>query len=119
MTFKKKCQQDIRAAHHNYVNNIVTEGLPSDNKRPFWKYITVFGIPAMKQGSILYTDSQSKANILLYEFKSVFTKSSIHQLNGTKYKEALPLTIHTDGIRKLLKNLKPKKASGPNNILTN
>jgi hypothetical protein len=67
----------------------------------------------VKQGSTLYTDSQSKANILFLEFQSVFTmeeKSSIFQLNGLKYQEAPPVTICTDGV--LLKNIKLEKASG-------
>jgi hypothetical protein len=43
-------------------------------------------------------------------------RSSIPQLNGPKYQEAPPLTIHTDGVRKLLKNLKLEKASHPDII---
>ena len=123
--YKTKCQKNIRAVHRDFVTNIVTGDLQSDNKRPFWKYIKAqrqdsFGIPPLKQGSTLFTDSGTKDYILLWGFKSVFTKespsSSLPDMNGLKTANIAPLTIRPEGVEKLLRGLKPKKASDPVNI---
>lgn len=122
--YKKQCQKENRKAHKEYVNNLVTNGLNTNNKKPFWKYIKAqrqdsFGIPPLKHDGILHTDSETKANILLKEFKSVFTKedkSHIPQLSGNSHSNIPKLTIHQSGVEKLLSQLKPEKASGPDNI---
>ena len=56
---------------------------------------------------------------MLNEFTSVFTRedtSNIPTLNGQPYPSIENLQIHQDGVTKLLKDLDPNKASGPDNI---
>jgi hypothetical protein len=54
-------------------------------------------------------------NLSLYLFAKE-EEYSIPQLNEPKRQDAPPLTIHTDGVRNLIKNLISEKASGPDNI---
>ena len=81
------------------------------------------GIPPLKHWGSLYTDAKSKADILLGEFKSVFSRedtSSIPWLGPSKsFKGTIPpLLIQNPGVQKLLSKLNPSKSSGPNGIAT-
>ena len=54
------------------------EGLNNNNTKPFWKYVKskrqdANGIAPLKKGTTLVNDSKGKAEILLDQFKSVFT----------------------------------------------
>ena len=99
------------------------------------------GIPPLKQNGNLHTETKDKANILNQQFKSVFTPLaplSLRELSLMKVQDlvddkvippdALPeelrnstpvmpeISISEAGIINLLKNLKPKKAAGPDRI---
>ena len=66
----------------------------------------------------LHSDSQSKANILLRQFKSVFTRTTTTTLPNLKPPPAhiQPITITAPGVAKLLRDLKVSKAPGPDGI---
>ena len=97
------------------------------------------GIVPLKKGGMLHTDNEVKSTILNEQFQSVSTpKSPLHlsqiyhqsvqnyisegKISTTtdQYDDKFPtmsdITISTEGISKLLKNLKPDKAAGPDNI---
>lgn len=99
------------------------------------------GIPPLKKDDHLHTDTKDKANILNDQFQSVFTPLSplsLKELTLMKVQdlvddkvidpELLPedlknptpvmpnIQISEAGILNLLKNLKPKKAAGPDKI---
>ncbi len=121
---KRENEKAIKKAHWEYVNNILTESLVSNNSKPFWKYIKSkrqenIGIaPLLKDGK-LHSDSTEKANILNTQFQSVFTQddgSLIPRLQGESYPDIDNLTITTPGVQKLLEKINPQKASGPDNI---
>jgi hypothetical protein len=60
-----------------------------------------------------------KANMLNEQFQSVFTSKSddpIPEKGTSKRPNIPPLTISTPGIKKLLNNINPHKATGPDNI---
>jgi hypothetical protein len=60
------------------------------------------------------------ANILNEQFQSVFTTESIDNIpkKGVSPHPVIPsLTITTPGIQKLLNNISPHKATGPDNII--
>jgi len=76
------------------------------------------GIPGLKCNGKFESDNKTKASILNYQFTSVFTKEK-HQLPNLPPSNtpAMPhLNISTNGITKLLKDLNPHKASGPDGI---
>jgi len=99
-------------------------GLDTGNTKPFWKYIKSqrqesFGITALKSDGKLYTDSKSKSEILNSQFKSVYTKRTsdeIPKLPGTPFPKIKSLHLTEHGVFKLLDNINPSKASGPDGI---
>jgi hypothetical protein len=73
------------------------EGLKNNNTKPFWKHIKskrqdAGGIASLKNGSNLISDSKGKAELLLDQFKSVFTKTTEtpYQRQGFKQKQTSP-----------------------------
>ena len=122
--YKKETAREQKRARWKFVNNIVNKALEENNSRPFWSYVKAqrqdnFGIPPLKKDGKLHADSKTKARIMLDEFTSVFTRedtSSIPTLDGTPYPSIGDLQIHQDGVTKLLKDLNPNKAAGPDNI---
>ena len=68
-----------------------------------------------------HTDSLSKADAFADYFASVYTQddpSNIPTLEGKPFPEIHPIKIHPEGVSQLLPNLKPYKASGPDNLLS-
>ena len=122
---RSKLQKEIRNAHWEYVNNSLTTALKSNNTKPFWKYIKSkknenIGISALSDDGNLYYDSKAKAEILNRQFQSVFTKEEINEnlpdINTESYPPIPDLQISTEGVQKLLAQVDPKKASGPDGI---
>lgn len=121
--FQKFCKKQLRQAEWNYLNKTILNGLEENNSKPFWNFIKArrkdnTGVAPLKQNGTLINDPKGKAEILLNQFKSVFTRDvTNHQLNR---KANVPLikqiTITPSGVEKLLKNLQAHKAHGPDNI---
>ena len=122
-SFKKLVERKVRQARTDYLNNQVFGGLEDGNTKPFYRYIKSLksestGLASLKEGSDLVTSPQQKAEILLDEFSSVFTsedKDSIPWL-GTADTKIDKLTVTRNGVEKLLEELKPHKAAGPDRI---
>ena len=77
------------------------------------------GVAPLKKEGQLVADTKQKANILNEQFQSVFTTESIDNIpnKGVSSHPVIPsLTITTPGIQKLLNNINPHKATGPDNI---
>jgi hypothetical protein len=105
-------------------------GLQNNNSKPFCKFkknVHVrqsrkqdnIGVSPLKSNGQLVNDSKGKADILINQFKSVFTREENKTLpKTTKHiSRSIPdLEIRSEGIEKLLKNINPSKASRPNNI---
>jgi hypothetical protein len=141
---KALVQKKIRQAYWKYIEDIVTpcpdEPTGTCTKR-FWTYIKhckkdKSGIAPLKDatGSIK-SDNSDKATILNQQFCSVFSKptplSLKHQCSKKireTHKEETPedirspyptmpdINISEAGVAKLLKNLKPHKAAGPDQL---
>ena len=92
------------------------------------------GVAPLRKDGLLHTDNQVKASILNEQFQSVFSAKSplkLSQLcklkegsntdnqgNGDKctYNTMHDICISTEGIDKLLRNLHPDKAAGPDEL---
>ena len=122
--YQKECKRKLRQAEWNYVNTNILEGLNNNNTKPFWKYIKSkkqdsFGIAPLRSSGKMISDSKGKAEILVKQFQSVFTKETSGPLPSVKKttKNIInPIKIRTEGVQKLLSKVNPSKASGPDNI---
>ena len=118
-------KRNLRKAEWDHVNNVIQEGLNQNNTKPFWSYTKSkrqdnIGIAPLKSKGNLLTDAKSKANILLKQFISVFTKSTdnINPEVG-KFYNTPPISqiiIDNNGVLKQLKRLDVHKAMGPDGI---
>ena len=99
--------------------------------KKFWTYIKHkkkdnVGISSLKMDGRLFTDPTAKSDILNQQFKSAFSKKSKFTrrqfINSKRMDPSVthprmqPINITLNGITKLLKNLNPYKAQGPDNI---
>jgi hypothetical protein len=121
----------MRKAEYKYINDRIEEGLNNNDSKPFWRYIKArkrdnIGVSPLKEKDTLTSDSLQKANILLQQFQSVFTKEQVNEtLPDVKSKiiqhPLKNIIIDTNGVTKLLENLNTSKANGsdaiPNSIL--
>ncbi|XP_033750637.1 uncharacterized protein LOC117334902 [Pecten maximus] len=133
---KSNTQKLIRQSYWKYIEDVVSPPISSSGEndyspmKRFWTYIkhkkaNYSGVPSLKSDGKLITDPSTKADILNKQFQSVFTPSehfSDAQLTQ-KYNLGLPtfppiedITITVEGVKKLLLNLKPAKAPGPDGI---
>ena len=119
---KRATQKTCREAYNNYFVKTSTSA-PNGNKRlgaliESEKYDHP-GVAPLKEGNIIYCDPIQKANILNRQFISVFTndtKTSLPELGPSQYPCMDIITIPCEGAVKLLKNHKPHKATGPDDI---
>ena len=73
----------------------------------------------LKKNGILHADSATKAEILNKQFSSVFTQEDLDHIpapSGNSFPSITNIEISAAGVAKLLQNIKPNKASGPDNI---
>ena len=131
---KRTVQRGLRRAYWRHIESIVS---PSDDgpsgiancKKRFWSYIKHKRsdgnyISPLKDQGRLYSGSTDKANILNSQFKSAFspkfnfTSDQFKQRCPMKgsYPTAEDIKFANAGVEKLLENLKPGKAPGPDNI---
>jgi len=123
-SFQTVCKREFRKAEQDYILGIVQEGLEKNNNKPFWRYVKAkkqdnTGIASLKKQQTLISDSIGKAEILIDQFRSVFTKNTDKPLRPlpTKVEETIPeLTITRSGVAKLLSGINPSKAVGPDTI---
>ena len=122
---KRHTQKALRQAHWEHVNTILEDSLESGNRKPFWKYIKAkkkvnIGVAPIKDKGQLYSDSQTKAELLNKQFKSVFkqekTDEPLLKIPGKEYTKINRLDITTAGVQKLLANLNTNKMSGPDGL---
>ena len=120
---QKAVQKCIRKAYWDYVNTVLTPKM-EENSKHFWKFIKgrrqdSTGIAALRSNGQLESDPKIKAEILNNFFKSVFTKEDEENmpiLPPSKYPDMPDLNITETGVIKLLSDLNPNKASGPDEI---
>ena len=122
----------MRQAYWNYIEEVISiEHDPEQNNRTntkkFWTYIQHrkkdnSTIPGLKFKGCLFTDPTQKADILNRQFQSVFSEHMkiseqefrAEQIMKTKPSQAAnDIYIENGGIQKLLEQLNPHKAAGP------
>ena len=114
--FLRKCRSEHIEA--------IGDNLLTSNFKPFWKLIKSLrhsstGVLSLNTLNGTATNTIDKADALSNQFQSVFAKedcSNIPTLKSLPTKSMLPIKISTEGIVKLLKELKLQKAPGPDCI---
>ena len=115
----------IREAHWSYINNVLQEDLVGGQQKSFWRYIKAqkqdsVGVAPLRKGNRLFSDSKAKAELLSDQFKSVFNVGTPDtqnvQLFGPNFPTIEELCIEEKGVQKLLQELNPSKAGGPDEI---
>ena len=121
---KSACQRSIREAHDTYVHDIIGQSA-KDSPKKFWSYIKgkkqeSSGVsPLRNSDGVIHSEADVKANILNKQFVSVFTKedtANIPDKGPSPYSSMMNITIRSKGVEKLLSNLQPDKATGPDMI---
>ena len=64
----------------DFVNNTIQECFDNNNSKPFWRYVKAkrkdnVGVAPLKVKGVLHSESKNKAQILVEQFYSVFTKT--------------------------------------------
>ena len=122
----KSFKSNLKKSRWQYINSILCTGLESGNNKPFWKFIRgqrqeSVGVSPLKDNGVLHSDRKQKSEILAKQFRSVFTNDEIDPFSdeiptGPSYPPISEIVINENGISKLLKNLNPNKAAGPDQI---
>ena len=95
------------------------------NPKKFWSFIKgkkqeSSGVAPLRQtDGTLHSNPHTKPDILNCQFKSVFTKedmSSMTDKGDSPHNTMDPIIVTIPGVEKLLKNIKPYKATGPDSI---
>ncbi|XP_072020312.1 uncharacterized protein [Amphiura filiformis] len=120
---KKESQKSCRLTYNQYVYDIVCSAPGSSNKKlgalVKSKRCNQMGVAPLKDGGYLHADPKVKANILNKQFTSVFSvdnSSALPELGPRQNPPMSNITVDLNGVIKLLKNLKPHTASGPDGI---
>ena len=123
--YQKECKIAFKKAEINHINNTIQKGLDEQNTKPFWRYVKsrcqdFIGVAPLKKMGHLINDRKEQAQILVEQFKSTFTlDSDASDLPDTRKRAKRPippLNITTEGVEKLLQNIKVNKATGPDQI---
>ena len=125
-------QRAMRKAYWDFIDNLIsidnedhllTDKRPPKQKRLF-QYIKSLrkecsGVPSLKQGDRLITDTIGKAEALNDQYQSVFTKEPpgpTPDKGPSPYQAMEDHFITEAGVLKLLQNIKVEKATGPDAI---
>ena len=128
----KHHQRAMKKAYWDFIDNLIsidnedhllTDKRPPKQKRLF-QYIKSLrkecsGVPSLKQGDLLITDTIGKAEALNDQYQSVFIKEPpgpIPDKGPSPYQTMEDPFITEAGVLKLLQNIKVDKATGPDAI---
>ena len=129
LKLRSMCQRKIRKAHKEYLRTIFDSDSSPDgdktaaNKR-FWTYIKSkkkdpCSVSPLRSEGVLISDAPGKSNILNNQYCSVFTNEDTTNIpsKGPSQTPDIPaIKVSVNGVKTLLQELKPHKASGPDNI---
>ena len=119
---KHTAQQKCREAYNSHINNMLSDD--TGGKKKFWTYIKSrktdrCGVAPLKKDGITYSDSITKADLLNKQFASVFSHEApgdLPDLGHSDTPDVPRITVSVGGVVKLLKDINPSKATGPDSI---
>ena len=133
---RKEIKKDIDREYWSYVRNLFEKWEDESSNQPslkrFYTYVkhqrsTTTGVAPLKSGGRLVTEPRAKAEILNEQFNKSFSEGKKYSLGDFEQKCSMPhskdfyrpmrdIEIDQKGIEKLLKNLDPTKACGPDGL---
>ncbi|KAL8574795.1 hypothetical protein ACOMHN_031902 [Nucella lapillus] len=133
---RSKVQRKIRRAELRYIGKLFEPTFEETAKTPstkrLWTYLkhkrtSSSGIPPLKENGRLVTDTKAKAELLNQQFFKAFSDGQAYTQEDFLQKCTMPsdesdfpqmenITVTTKGVEKLLENLNPYKAPGPDRI---
>ena len=118
---QKTCKEECKKAYNDYVCDMVSDESSCKKLYSFVKdkKCESSGVAPRKKDGITHYDASTKSEILNGQFLSAFTMedaSTFPDLGTSNFPNAPEIKVHPNRVRKLLKNLKPHKATGPDDI---
>ena len=130
---RSKLQADIRRAYWGYIENMIFDLPVNEPDNPcikrtpkkLFSYIKSMkndnnGIPTLRKDGILTNNTIDKANILNEQFEQAFTTEStdipIPDKGPSPHTTMPDILVTPNGITKLLNNINPNKATGPDQL---
>ena len=119
---KKSAQLTCRQSYNNYLTEIICSE-PGGNKKLGAlikaKRFDQSGVAPLKDGGFVHSDPKTKANILNRQFSAVFTdegQGPLPDIGTSPHPSMDDIVVSCAGVVKLLENLKPHKAGGPDGL---
>ena len=121
---KKQMQKECRKAYNDYMHQMIYDSYQSGRKKKFFQHVKSLrrdpgGIPMLEKEGKMYSTDLAKANILNEYFYSVFTQDNnaiLPDMGNAQYPDMPAIQVDTAGIAKLLGEIDPYKAMGPDGI---
>ena len=118
-SLRKHVNRLTRSNYRKYIRDTCAE-----SSKNFWSFMKSLkndssGISSLRHNGVLISENSHKAEALNYQFKSVFTEEDINATMpnlGEGFPSMPNIDISVNGIEKLLTDLNPNKATGPDNI---
>ena len=121
---QKAQRSECRKAYHLYLMGILDPDSGNKSKR-LYSYVKSLkkdscsvGPLRDKQGN-LQSSAATQATLLNNQFASVFTNedtTTLPELSPSPYPDMNHITIHTNGVAKMLRHIKAHKTTGPDEI---
>ena len=121
---QREVQFKVRRANRDYLETSVS-GDYKKNSKKFWTYVKSKGqeatgvAPLKNKDGFIQSDAQARANIFNQQFESAFTAedtTAIPEKGSSDIPTLSSIKVDWKGVHKLLKNLKPHKATGPDAV---
>ena len=129
---RRTIQRQIRRSYWKYLNSVFAEekNAHQAGNRRSWSYIknqlsSNVGVAPLKTDGCLTSDPKEQAELLNEQFQSVFGDGHEYTAEEFELKTGMTnsnipamdnININCEGAKKLLKNLNPHKAGGPDGI---
>ncbi len=116
----------LKVSHEQYLESLFDGDDNQSNNKRFWSYIKSLrgdqiSISALNFMGKLVTKRVEKVKALSHQYQQVFTQedtTSFPKLGKSPYGKMPKINITTEGVEKLLKQLNPNKAVGPDMLPT-
>ena len=125
LKLNQQVKVSLQRAHRDYIDNILNVNI-TENPKKVYSYIKQkksgeSSIPVLKPDNIIISDSTEKAEALNAQYTSQFTREpddDLPELDNNPVSPMSDIQFTVPGIEKLLNNLNPSKASGPDLLPT-